>query len=167
MVLRIEYLLVLALLLLGLSIVGINPTSQPAIHPIEDREILFQDFSLIEMKEEIVGQKVFAKETIKYKHYIAFKDINFTDEDGNNICAMEGLYKDKNLSIKKNISVKEKDGLSFIAENLNYNLKTKKLQTSTPFTLDINGSHIQGENLKFHMANKEISADKIIARIFY
>jgi LPS export ABC transporter protein LptC len=166
MVLRIEYLLFLGLLLLILSIWGIHPSSQSAIEATGDKEILFQNFSLIEVKEKEIGQKLFASETIKYTTHLDFKEINLSDEFGHNIQAKEGVYKDDIIVMKEHIRLTRIDGLSFSTEYLTYNLKTKKMDTLSPFILKLNESSIKGSNLKFDMNGKEIRADKIEAHIY-
>lgn len=167
MVLRIEYLLFLGLFLLFISILGINPTSQSAIHSTGEKEILFQNFSLVELKEKEVGQQLFAEETIKYKTHIDFKNIDFSNEDGHNIKAKQGLYRDNTVYMKDNIRLTRLDGLTFTTESLNYNLKTKEMQTFRPFILELNESRIKGTNLKFYIKTKEIRADDIEATIHF
>ena len=166
MVLRIEYILFLGLVVLIASILGINPSSQSAIQVTNEKEILFQNFSLVELKENTIGQQLSAKETIKYKTHLDFKEIDLRDEMGHNIKAKEGVYKDDIVYMKENIHLTRKDGLSFTTENLNYNLKTKEMQTFSPFILELNESSIKGTNLMFYLKTKEIRADNIDARIY-
>jgi len=165
MVLRIEYLLFLGLGILVLTILGIHPTSKSAIQSTGEKEILFQNFSLIEFKENEVGEQLFAAETIKYKTHLDFKDIDLSDENGDNIKAKQGLYIDDRLYMKEKIRLTRQDGLTFTTENLNYNLKTKELQTLEPFVLELNESRIKGTNLRFYIKTKEIRADNIEATI--
>ncbi len=165
MVLRIEYLLILVLVVLSLSIIGINPTSQSAIKSKGDKEILFQNFSLSEFKEDALGKKIVAKEAIKYKTHFDLKNINLNDEYGNAILADEVRYKDGSVHMEKNVTLKSKEGLLFITENIYYNLKDKLVKSTAPFTLDFNGSTIEGENLEYSMKSRDVSADNIHASI--
>ncbi len=165
MVLRIEYLLILVLVILSLSFIGINPTSQSAIKSKGDKEILFQNFSLSEFKEDTLGKKIVAKEAIKYKTHFDLKDINLNDEYGNAILADEVSYKDGSVYMEKNVTLKSKEGLLFTTENIYYNLKDKLVKSTAPFTLDFNGSTIEGENLEYSMKSRDISADNIHASI--
>ncbi len=165
MVLRIEYLLILVLVILSLSFIGINPTSQSAIKSKGDKEILFQNFSLSEFKEDTLGKKIVAKEAIKYKTHFDLKDINLNDEYGNAILADEVSYKDGSVYMEKNVTLKSKEGLLFTTENIYYNLKDKLVKSTAPFTLDFNGSTIEGENLEYSMKSRDVSADNIHASI--
>jgi len=166
MVLRIEYILFLGLGLLVLSILGINPSSQSAIEVTNEKEILFQKFSLVELKENVIGQHLSALETIKYKTHLDFKEIDLSDELGHNIKATQGIYKDDTVYMKGNIHLTRTDGLAFTTEKLNYNLKTKEMKTFSPFTLELNESRIKGSNLMFYINTKEIRADDIEATIY-
>jgi len=167
MVLRIEYILMLALVILALSIIGINPTSQSAIKSAGDREILFQNFSLSEFKEDSLGKQILAKEAVKYKTHLDFKNINLKDEKGNRIIATDVRYKDNLVSMDKNITLISKEGLVFYTDNIYYKLKDKLVKSTTTFTLDFNGSRIVGENLEYSMKSKDISADNIHASILF
>ena len=168
MVLKIEYILLVVFLILSLSMIGISPTSIPSSRVVnDDKEILFEEFSLVEVKERSLGQKLFAKEGIKYKTDLVFKEINLTDEQGNNIQASKGSYRDDTIAMENNISFRRYDGLTFVSEKLNYDIKSKLLESDRGFALDLNGSHIGGRNLIVHLNEKNISADRIEARIFF
>jgi LPS export ABC transporter protein LptC len=167
MVLRIEYILVLVVVILVFSIIGINPTSQSAIKSTGDREILFQDFSLSEFKEDSLGKKILASEAVKYKTHLDLKNINLKDELGHTVLADEVSYKDSSVYMDKNVILKSKEGLVFSTENIYYKIKDKVVKSTTPFTLDFNGSKIVGENLEYSMKSKDVSADNIHASILF
>lgn len=165
MVLRIEYILISVLAILILSIMGINPTSKAAIKSKGDKEILFENFSLFEIKEDEIGRKIFSSQTTKYTTHLDLKNINLTDESGDNILAGEAVYKNNSVFLERNITLTTKNGLKFFTEDLNYKLKEKLLRSTTAFTLDFNGSKIKGKNLEYSMKSKEVSADNIHAKI--
>jgi len=167
MVLRIEYILIAVLAILIFSIMGINPDSQSAIKSQGDREILFENFALFEVKENEVGKKIFSSKTTKYATHLDLKDINLSDESGNNIVAGEAVYKDNAIYMKKNITLRATNGLVFSTENLNYKLKDKVVKSTAVFSLDFNGSKIKGKNLEYSMKSKDISADNIHASILF
>lgn len=167
MVLRIEYLLALILIVLIVSVLGIRPSSQSAVHTTAEKEIVFENFSLLELKENNSAQKLFSSETTKYKDYLDLKDINLTDKNGHNILAREAIYMGDDIYMNKNIQLTREDGLTFSTESLNYNLKRKELQTFTPFDLDYNGSTIKGTNLKYNLKEKDIHASEIEASIIF
>jgi len=165
MVLKIEYILVLIITLLIASIIGIHPSSKPAIDSKGDREVTFKDFSLFELKIDIHGKKVSAHEATKYTNYLDLKDVNLSDENGHNILAKRAVYEDKAVFMKDDIQFSRDDGLIFKTKNLSYDFKTEEVTTSSPFVLDFNGSIIEGDNLEYNMRDKEISADSIVASL--
>jgi LPS export ABC transporter protein LptC len=167
MVLRIEYILILVLIVLALSIVGINPASQSAIKSTVDKEILFQNFSLSEFKENALSENILASEAIKYKTHFDLKNINLKDENGHTLLADEVIYRDNSVYMDKNIVLTSKEGLVFTTENIYYTLKDKLLKSTTPFVLDFNGSKIKGEHLEYSMKSKDVSADNIHASILF
>ena len=167
MVLRIEYVLLVVLAILIFSIIGINPSSQSAIKSKGDREILFENFALFEVKEDEVGKKIFSSKTTKYTTHLDLKDINLSDESEHNIVASEAIYKDNVVYMENNITLTSKEGLKFFTDNISYKLKDKIVKTTTAFTLDFNGSRIEGENLEYSMKSRDISADNIHAKILF
>ncbi len=146
---------------------GINPSSQSAIKSEGNREILFQNFSLFELKEDALGKNISASEAIKYNTHLDFRNINLNDESGHHIIATQAIYQNNAVYMEKNITLTGKNGLIFSTETLSYKLKEKVAHSATPFTLDFNGSKITGENLKYAMKSKEISADNIHASILF
>jgi LPS export ABC transporter protein LptC len=165
MVLKIEYILIAITSILILSIIGINPSSKPAINSKGNKEVVFKDFSLFELKVDALGRKVFAHEATKYQNYLDLKDINISDAKGHNILAKRAIYEDDNIFMKDEVVFSREDGLTFTTENLSYDLKEKFLETNHPFILDFNGSTIQGMNLKYNLQNREINIDEVEASI--
>jgi len=167
MVIRIEYILLIVLAVLVLSIIGINPASQSAIRSTGDKEILFQNFSLSEFKEDTLGKRILAKEAIKYQTHLDLKNINLNDENGHILLADVVRYKDNSVYMDYNITLTSQEGLIFSTEKIYYKLKDKVVKSTTPFTLDFNGSKIEGTNLEYSMKSKDVSADNIHASILF
>lgn len=165
MVLRIEYLLIPTSIILVLSVLGIHPHSQSAVNSVANKEVLFENFSLFDVEENISEQKILASKAIKYSNRLDMTDINLTDKNGHNIVAHEAIYKDNDIYMNKNIRMIRQDGLTFSTDSLHYNLKQKELETFTPFYLDYNGSSIQGSSLKYSLKAKNIYANNIEASI--
>jgi len=82
MALRIEYLLVFMLVILLLSIMGINPISQVAKSSKGDKEIEFQNFSLYDIQKDEPSQVMSALKMVKYENYLDMDEIDLKDENG-------------------------------------------------------------------------------------
>lgn len=165
MVLKIEYLLVLIIVLLIVSILGIRPTSKPAIHVKEEKEVVFKKFSLFELTTKTTSKQISSSEATKYKDYLELKDINVSDEEGHSIIAKHAIYEDEYLLLREGVRLHRADGLTFSSQNIFYNLKTEEIKAVTPFFLEFNGTIIKGTNLEYNLKKKEISADNIRASI--
>jgi len=165
MVLKIEYILILLIVLLIASIFGINPDSKSAINSKGTKELSFKDFSLFEVKVNMQGRHVLAHEATKYTKYLDLKEINITDENGHNILAKRAIYEDDTIFMKDDIQLSRNDGLTFTAINLSYDIQTEKVESSDTFNLKFSGNNIEGVNLKYSLKGKEISADEIEASI--
>ena len=165
MVLKIEYILIVITIILVVSILGIHPTSKPAINAKGDKEVTFKKFSIIELKEDIEGKKISAYKATKYTNYLDLKEVNLSDENGHNISAKRAIYEDDTVFMKDDIKFSRDDGLRFETKNLSYDFKTEEVKTFSPFVLELNGSIIKGDNLEYNMKGKEISADDIVASI--
>ena len=165
MVLKIEPILILVTVILLLSILGINPSSKPAINAKGDKEVLFQDFYLFELKVDSEGKKVFAHQAIKYTNYLDLREVNLSDENGHNILSTRAVYEDDAVFMKDDIKFTRNDGLTFTTKDLSYDFAKEEIETFAPFLLEFNGSTIEGDNLEYNMKNREISADGIVASI--
>ena len=165
MVLKIESLLIIIAFIFILSIIGINPSSKPAINSKGNKEVVFKNFSLFELKTDNSGRKVFAMEATKYQNYLDLKNITISDAKGHTILAKRAIYEDDNIFMKDEVLFTREDGLTFTTENLSYELEEKILETNHPFLLDFNGSIIRGVNLKYNLQNREIQIDEVEASI--
>jgi len=165
MVLKIEYILIFVTLILIASIMGINPSSKEAITSKGDKEVVFKDFALFEVRIDSSGRQIYAHEATKYQNYLDLKEINISDENGHNILAKRAIYEDDTIFMKDEIKLSRKDGLTFQAINLSYDIKTEEVETFDTFKLKFNGNHVEGVNLKYSLQKKEISADDIEASI--
>jgi len=163
--LRIEYLLLLVLLILGATLFWINPKSQLAISVKGDKEIAFQNFSFFDIKETDPSARVSASKMVKYEKYIALDNIDLQDESGYRILSQKAIYENDFVQMEQGVTLLRNDGLKFLTKSLNYNLKTKDIKTAKAFILEFNASTIQGENLALNMNSKIITADNIEAKI--
>jgi len=165
MVLKMEYILILVLVLLIASILGINPSSKSAVNSQGDREVTFKSFELFELHKDIPAKRVSALEATKYKDYLDLKEINITDEKGNNVVSRRAVYEDNVVFMKDEVSFKRQDGLQFSTENLTYELKKEYIKTLSAFNLKFNGHNIKGTNLDYKIGDREISADNVRATL--
>jgi LPS export ABC transporter protein LptC len=167
MAIRIEYLLMFMLVVLLLSILGINPTSQAAKSSKGDKEIEFQNFSVYDIKQNAAAQEMFAVKTIKYQNYLEMDEIDLKDETGYRLLAKKAIYENEYVYMDRGVHVLRDDGLKFSTKSLNYNVDTKDIRTVKPFILEFNSSIIQGQNLVLNMNSRKISADNIEAKIVF
>ena len=167
MAMRIEYLLVFMLVILLLSILGINPTSKVAKSAKGDKEIEFQKFSLYDIKKDESSQVMSALKMVKYENYLDMDEIDLQDESGYRLLSKKAIYEDEFVYMDKGVNVIRNNGLRFSTKSLNYNVDTKDIKTIKPFILEFNSSIIQGQNLVLNMKSNEISADNIEAKIVF
>lgn len=167
MAVRIEYLLVLMLALLLVSILGINPSSKLEKSVKGEKEIEFKNFFLFDIKRDEPAQIMFASKTVRYQNYLEVDDIDLRDELGYRLVATKAIYADEYVYMDKGINILRDDGLKFSTKSLNYNVKTKEIKTGKPFLMEFNSSIIQGQNLILNMNTKRLSADNIEAKIVF
>jgi len=163
--LRIEYLLLLVVLILGASILWINPKSKPATTVKGDKEIVLENFSFYDIKESESSEHIRAAKMVKYEHYIALDEIDLQDENGYRIVSKKAIYANALVQMDKGVTILRNDGVKFVTKSLDYNLETKDIKTLKPFILELNASTIQGKNLALNMKSKIITADNIEAKI--
>jgi LPS export ABC transporter protein LptC len=167
MAIRIEYLFVILIFVLLGSIIGITPSSHEAKSSNAQRELEFQNFSLYNIQKDKATQEVFAVNMTKYKNHIEMRDIDLKDEKGYQLFSKDAIYDEDMIYMESGVRVLSQDGYEFITSSLNYNVKSKDIQTDEPFILEYNRSVIQGQNLALSLRSKEISADKIEAKIYF
>jgi LPS export ABC transporter protein LptC len=167
MAVRIEYILSLAFVILVASMVGFTPESHKATSSKGEKEVSFENFALNIVKEKDEVEKLKAVKAIKYRNYIDFKDVNFTNEMGDTVLSKDGRYKQDLLHMYNNVHLSRDDGVNFYTDALNYDLKVKEIETEKPFLLDYNLSQVNGKKLTVFLNSKVISAYHVNAHIWF
>ena len=167
MAVRIEYILILAFVILVASMVGFTPESHEASSSKGEREVAFENFALNIVKEKEEAEKLKAMKAIKYKGYIDFKDVNFTNEMGDTLLSKDAVYEQDFLYMYNDVHVSRDDGVDFYTDALNYDLKAKEIETEKPFLLDYNLSRVNGKKLTVFLNSKVISAYHVNAHIWF
>jgi len=162
---RIEYILIVSLAVLFGFIFMKQPNDVKAIESNLSKELYFKNLSLIDLNQNGVENRLLASSISKYKDFFEFEKIDATYKKNHKLLANRATYRDGFVHIENNISLKRSDGLSFIANNLEYNMETKSLYAKSDFQLDINGSRVLGKNLYYNLDIKEVKADFIRAKI--
>lgn len=167
MAIRIEYLLVTLLLILIVSIIGINPSSHEAKSSNGQKELEFDNFSLYNIKTDESTQEMFAVKMTKYKNHLEMEDVDLRDEEGYELLSHQAVYEASNIYMDSGVKILSEDGFEFKTPTLTYNVETKDIHSSELFVMEYNQSTIQGDNLALNMNHKHISADNIQAKIYF
>jgi lipopolysaccharide assembly outer membrane protein LptD (OstA) len=167
MVLRVEYILVISLVILFGFIFMKQPNDIKPIESNSTKELYFKNLSLIGLSEKGVENRLISSSVIKYRDHFEFKDINATYKREHNLLANRAIYRDRLVSMEGNISLQRSDGFSFIADKLLFNIESKLLYAESDFQLDINGSSVSGKNLHYNLEREEVHADFIKAMLTF
>jgi len=167
MVIRIEYILVISLIILSFFIFTKKPDSINIKESNSSKELLFEKLHLFDINESGINNELIAIKIVKYKEYFEAKNINITHQKIYNIIAQKAIYKDGLLSVEDNITFRKDSIISFKTNSLIYKNKEKLLYTKDGFIMDFNGSKVIGTNLKYNLKDGKIWADKIHAKILY
>jgi LPS export ABC transporter protein LptC len=139
--------------------------SLKAVKSTSTNELLFENFSLVELNDTGISHQIISSKALKDKKFFTLSDINITYNQTQHLCAKEARYEDNTIHLKDDVILKRDDGISFSSEHLKYSVDTKELQIDSNFSLEINGSNIIGKNLNYSLDKRSISADGISAKI--
>ena len=165
MVLRVEYILLISLVILSFFIFIEKPNSIDVSEANSSKEVIFRDFALIDINQDGIKNEIKATEAVKYKNSLEAKNINITHEKVYHVIAQKAIYRNNLISIENNITLKKDNEMEFKTDSLEYSMKKNMLYTKDGFVMDINGSKIYGNHLKYDLNNKEILASGINATI--
>ena len=165
MALRVEYILILSIMVVGVFIFIEEPKSIKLIESNSTKELFFKNFSLLEIDESGVKNQLNAKEATKDKNSFYLIDINITHDKTDNILAKKAIYMKDFIYLKDRVTLKRKGEFQFSTNDLNYRVKDKIAYTNRGFTLKVNQNRINGTNLYYNLKTKEISAKDINASI--
>ena len=165
MAVRIEYILLLVLFIIFGFIFLSKTEDIKAVKSTSTKELVFKDFSLIELGEQGITHQMISSKALKDKKFFTLSDINITYNEIQHLYAKEARYEKDIIHLKNEVILSRNDGIYFNSEHLKYTVKTQKLYIDSNFSLDINGSIIVGKNLCYSLDDKNISADNISAKI--
>ncbi len=167
MALRVEYILILSIIVVGVFIFIEKPKNIKVIESNSTKELFFKNFSLLEIDEHGIKNQLNAKEATKDKNSFYLIDINITHDKTDNILAKKAIYMKDFIYLKDRVTLKRKGEFQFSTNDLNYRVKDKIAYTNSGFILKINQNRINGTNLYYNLKTKEISAKEINASIDY
>ncbi len=167
MALRIEYMLLLFLAVVLSSLFLLRPNSVHVVESNSTTELIFQNFTLMELDEHGVANQLSASLAVKDKAYFKLSDVNVSYEKSYYLLAKNALYQDKFLYLNDRVHLEREDGLFFESEDLVYALSKGEVRTQKSFSIEMNKSKITGENLHYNLKSKRIFADKIEAKIIF
>jgi lipopolysaccharide assembly outer membrane protein LptD (OstA) len=167
MVLRIEYILIISLLVLSFFIFEKEPKNIRFRESNCSKELLFEELYLLDINQSGVLNQLKATKIIKYKEYFEAENIDIIHQKIYHAIAKKAIYKDKIVSMEGNITLKKDNYLEFKSDDLIYKMRDKTIYVKNSFAMEINGSNIYGSNLTYNMNQDSISADNINATILY
>jgi LPS export ABC transporter protein LptC len=168
MALRIEYILTLAIAVTSALILHSKPKESVKVtEPNSTKEFYFEDFTLLELNGTGIKNSLKAKEATKYKETFLLKEIELNYENEDRVFADSAVYVKNIVYLKGNILFEEIGSFKFWSSDLNYNIKTKDIYTSSTFRLKIRDNSIVGKKLKYNMKEKDIEASNIDANLTY
>jgi len=164
-VIRIEYILLVVLMMVSGFIFFSKTENIKAVKSSSTSELLFEDFSLVELNGSGVSHRLISSKALKDKKFFTLSDINITYDQTQHLCAKEARYEEDTIYLKEDVTLQRDDGISFGSEHLKYLVDDRVLHIDSHFSLEINGSVIIGENLTYRLDKRSISADRISAKI--
>ena len=167
MVLRVEYILILSIMVVGFFIFIEKPKSVKLVESNSTKEFFFKNFSLLEIDENGIKNQLRAEEATKDKNSFYLIDINITHNKIDNILSKKAIYIKDYIQLKDSVILKRGDEFQFSTDDLNYSIKDKIAHTDREFILQMNQNRIKGSNLYYNIETKEITAKNIEASINY
>ncbi len=167
MALRIEYMILLFLVVVLSSLFLLRPNSVHVVESNGTTELMFQQFTLMELDEQGVANQLSASLAVKDKSYFKLKDVNVSYQKSQHLLAKNARYEDKFLYLKDQVRIQRDDGLSFETEDLVYALSKGEIHTEKSFSIEMNQSRIGGEKLHYNLKSRRVFADKIEATIIF
>jgi LPS export ABC transporter protein LptC len=168
MALRVEHILILAIGVTLFFVLKTEPKGSIKVAQSNStKEFYFKDFILLELNSTGIKNSLKAKEATKYKDTFILKDIELNYENEDRVFAKSAVYIKDSIYLKDNVVFEEIGNFKFWSSDLNYNIKSKNIYTSSNFKLKIRDSSIVGKGLKYNMRDKEIEASNIDANVSY
>ncbi|HHH20118.1 MAG TPA: hypothetical protein ENK86_06385 [Campylobacterales bacterium] len=167
MVLRIELFLLVGVGLVFALLLFQDASNVDAVESNSSKELSFKNFSLIEITPQGVENRLAASEAMKYRTHFELTDVNITYQNTQHLLAKRATYRDDFITLEDSVVLQRDDGFAFETSALAYSVPSKQLHNKVAFQIDMNESRIVGENLRYDFNEKNVSADRIRAKIYF
>jgi lipopolysaccharide assembly outer membrane protein LptD (OstA) len=166
MAIRLEWILsALIVMILGASyFVKISDQKSSALG--STKELEFHHTSLIEVDQHSILGQASAITGVMDSGILHLKYLQYHTDTIDLLRADSATLEDRILYLDGNLSLEQKEGFSYQADNAIYNKRTKILHVTSPFKAILKNSVIEGRNLIYDTLHKEATASTVDAVIY-
>ncbi len=167
MALRIEYIILLFLVVVLSSLFILRPDQVTQKESNMTTELVFESFTLIELNESGVTNRLSASLALKDKSFFKLSDVNVSYQNRYTLLAKDARYQAQRIYLNHDVRIEERNGSHFETQDLLYELKTGRVITHEPFVVKIpqGGGWIKGDNLNYNLKTKALLAEQIHAHL--
>jgi hypothetical protein len=166
MAIRLEWIIsALIVLILGASYF-VKLSDDEGHRPESTKELEFHDTSLIEVDQHGMLGDASAVTGVMERGVLHLKYLRYHTDTIRLLRADSATLEEEHLYLDGNISLEQKEGFRYQADDAIYNKRTKILHVTSPFKATLEKNVIEGRALVYDTLHKEATASMIDAVIY-
>ncbi len=167
MALRIEYIIVLFIVLTILFSLSFNTKKEEEVIAIAaKKDLQFQDTIFREVDKNSTISSAFAVQGIRINNTLKLKNIKFSNSDIKYIIGNTGTYKGDIITLNGDVKMLAANGFYCETQSASYDKNKKILDILKPFSAHMDKNRLLGDTLRYFLDKKMISVENPQATIF-
>ncbi|RLA63595.1 MAG: hypothetical protein DRQ78_06770 [Epsilonproteobacteria bacterium] len=163
MALRLEIILILAILGLVVASIMVKLDNAAASQNIVSKELEFTNTTFIETDTQEVQGKTYGTYGVRSKGVLTLDNLEYSTDSIDTLLANKGTFRADILYLDGDVFMQEKTGYIYKTEHANYNKKTKILNITSPFVSIMDENIVHGNTLIHDVEKQESKATGINA----
>ena len=167
MALRIEYIIVLFIVLTILFSLSFNTKKEEEVIAIAaKKDLQFQDTIFREVDKNSTISSAFAVQGIRINNTLKLKNIKFSNSDIKYIIGNTGTYRGDIITLNGDVKMLATNGFYCETQSASYDKNKKILDILKPFSAHMDKNRLLGDALRYFLDKKMISVENPQATIF-
>ncbi|GEM_PF-488998 len=162
---RLEIIQIIAIVVIVAIVMNINLKSTATASTSPSRELAFTDTTLIEVTTKQREGIAHAAYGTRDNGILTLKQITYHNAQESRMRAKIGVFQGESIYLEGNVSLSQREGLSFTTEQAVYYKKDQRIEVITPFVAHYRNNTLTGASMQYDMQKEQIDAQKVKAVI--
>jgi len=164
--LKLEFLLVLLIVLTSVVTMSVKLSMQPHQGNEEKKELEFTNTTFTEVTTQKREGLAFAVHGVRIDGILKVEALRYHNDTIDLLLADTGTYRGDHLYLDGNVTLHQRDGFDYWTEHAYYDKKKAILYATSPFTAQKGKNVMHGKSMAYHTIKRVVHATSVDAVVY-